>query len=219
MKKNIFCIGCLGDSLTDGYPGYSTYFNSGENERSSYPYWLNKLLLSEFENYFINKELAFINKGICGEVTEQIKARLKRDMFDTSLDHYGSLLNCVIIIGGTNDLGYGIAPSRILANIADIHRQCKENNVLSIGASIPPTQFENDRMYNKAKKESNDLLIKFFKENNIAYADLYKDLSIGDGDDNLKAEYDIGDGFHFSEEGYRKMAESLFYCFSENVFK
>ncbi|MGD9201192.1 MAG: GDSL-type esterase/lipase family protein [Chitinispirillia bacterium] len=214
MNKKVkrIIIGTLGDSLTDGHPGYSCYYETGENNRSNYQFWLTRRIkessgsVSEQEP----REIIFINKGICGEITGQIARRLYNDIIYNIQNTYMQNPDFIIIIGGTNDLGWGIDPDKILKNLTDMHTICQNEQITSIGATIPPTRFENDRGYNTQKTKTNQKLRQFFISRNIPFVDLYTGMGTDLNDSNLQPEYDFGDGLHFSVAGYKKMGDLIF---------
>jgi lysophospholipase L1-like esterase len=207
-------IYCLGNSLTAGYPGYSPSMDgisSGRgNIKSQYQYWLNNLteefLKSRMEDLSDNQipNLRFINKGIPGEVSRGLLNRIEPDLLlaDPIPDY-------VIIVIGTNDLLWGTPKKDIFKNIKKVHSLCKESDILSIGATIPPIRNEiSQRHYNKQKEELNGKLQDYFSKENIPYCDLYKGMRDQNG--NLKDEYSMNDGIHFTVKGYKKMGEIIF---------
>ena len=110
---------CLGDSLTAGYPGYdpaSDGISKGYgNYNSQYEFWLKDLCLEHLERKLgkiENIELLFVNKGIPGELTSNFLTRINYDLLS-----YKPKPNYSIIIGGTNDLGWGIPNEKIMENI------------------------------------------------------------------------------------------------------
>ncbi|MBD3352899.1 MAG: hypothetical protein GF364_15560 [Candidatus Lokiarchaeota archaeon] len=201
-------IGCLGNSLTDGHPGFSSYWGGG-NSQSQYQYWLKKLLKKDFGNtiqrYMI--DIYFENRGICGQITSQIKERLYPSLIEYPfLKHK---IDIIIIVGGTNDLGWNLSINEIFENLKEMHLTCLDEEITPIGATIPPTMFEStDREYNRRKIQLNQRLIDFFETHNIAFADLYSNMGGKNGD--LIVKYDVGDGLHFSVEGYRRMSEIIY---------
>ena len=82
---------CLGDSLTQGFPGRSSIERNGfpvrpENDnQSQYPFWLTKL-----------SGQTFINRGIAGNTVYGMRSRFDKEVVIHLPDH------CVIL-GGTND--------------------------------------------------------------------------------------------------------------------
>ena len=211
-KVKRIIIGTLGDSLTDGHPGYSCYYETGENYQSNYQYWLTERIKEAFDRESGQEtvEIICVNKGICGEITEQIARRLYNEIIYNIHNSYKQRPDFIIIIGGTNDLGWGIEPDQIVKNIADMHSICKNEGIMSIGATIPPTCFENDKRYNTQKTRTNQKLRRFFTSFGILFADLYTGMGTDLNNSNLKPEYDFGDGLHFSVAGYKKMGYLIY---------
>ncbi len=205
-------IGCLGDSLTDGFPAYSTYYNDGENSQSNYQFRIQQLIKQDYETELLRHglEVIFLSKGICGETTEQIARRLYPEIIYPIQEKFERKPDLVIIVGGTNDLGWGINPEYIEKNIAQMHTICKNEGVSTVGATIPPSRFENDPTYNNSKTSCNGKLAKFFKEEKIPFADLYNLMQTAPGDENLNPLFDAGDGLHFSVAGYHRMGEVIY---------
>jgi lysophospholipase L1-like esterase len=79
-----------------------------------------------------------------------------------------------------------------------------------MGATVPPTRFENDKEYNFRKLSVNNEIIHFFKTEKIAYAKLYAHMGDPSFHGNLKPAFDAGDGLHFSVSGYKKMGEIIY---------
>lgn len=223
FKKNEqrIIIGCLGDSLTDGHPGYSCYYERGENDQSNYQFWLTARIRKAFEPMPEKQvtEIICINKGICGEITEQIARRLYPEIIYTVQDTYKQKPDFIIIIGGTNDLGWGIDPDQIVKNIADMHHICKNEGITSIGATIPPTRFENNKGYTTKKTGTNQKLRQFFLSHGISFVDLYAGMGTNANDPNLRPEFDYGDGLHFSVAGYKKMGDLIYEVCRQKVME
>jgi len=205
---------CLGNSLTAGYPGYDPApdgISQGYgNLKSQYEYWLKDLCLEHLEKNLgtlddeIANGLLFINKGIPGELTSNFLRR-----FDFDLLKIKPKPTYSIIIGGTNDLGWGIPNEKIFGNIKELHTISRDFGILTIGGTIPPIRTEQSfGSYNKRKIELNEMLKSFFKENEIPVADLYNGMKDDEG--NLIKECAYVDGLHFSVEGYKQMGNVIF---------
>lgn len=205
---------CLGDSLTAGYPGYSRsedgILMGYGNYNSQYEFWLKECCIDYLERNLgavpddIYDELIFINKGNPGELTSNFLSRIDRDMLRISPKPDYS-----IIIGGTNDLGWGVSNENILMHIKELHDISRDQKIPSIGGTIPPIRDEQrNKSYNEQKVQLNNLFKEFFNENNIPFADLYEGMSDSEG--NLKDEYAYFDGLHFSVAGYRQMGRTIF---------
>ncbi len=200
---------CLGNSLTSGYPGYSPSIDGISkgfgNPKSQYEYWLKNFCLELLQEKKIKiNNLKFINKGIPGELTNDIIRRIEIDMLN-----YIPKPNYSIILGGSNDLGWNLEVDEICENIIKLHKISRENNIISIGATIPPIRNEISIIdYNKKKKKLNNILKDYFKKKLIPFANLNKGMSDENG--NLKKEYAYPDGLHFTVEGYHHMAYVIF---------
>ncbi len=205
---------CFGNSLTAGYPGYDPAPDGISlgygNKKSQYEYWLKNLCIEYLEEKLgsidnkIISNLLFINKGIPGELTSNFLRRIDIDLLKTRPKPEYS-----IIIGGTNDLGWGIPNEKIFNNIKKLHELSREIGIISIGGTIPPIRMETSNiLYNKRKIELNKMLKTFFSKNKILFADLYN--GIMDKEGNLKKECSYVDGLHFSVEGYRQMGITIF---------
>ncbi|MBN1215542.1 MAG: hypothetical protein JXA99_08855 [Candidatus Lokiarchaeota archaeon] len=205
---------CLGNSLTSGYPGYSPSIDGISegygNPQSQYEYWLKEFCLDYLNNEFLKLNenskvnIEFVNKGIPGELTDDLFRRI-----DTDLIHYIPKPSYSIILGGSNDLGWNSDVDKIFNNIKQLHIISRNNGIISIGATIPPIRGENFmKGYNKKKSQLNQKLKGYFIEYNIPYADLDNGMADAVGD--LKKEYANPDGIHFTVKGYYQMASVIF---------
>ncbi|TFG07277.1 MAG: hypothetical protein EU539_05320, partial [Promethearchaeota archaeon] len=177
---------------------------------SQYEYWLNNFCVDHLERNLgsiedeILDSLLFINKGVPGELTSNFLTRV-----DVDLIKIRPKPDYAIIIGGTNDLGWGIPNDKILANLVELHEISKDFGIKSIGGTIPPIRMEQSSVsYNQRKIELNIMLKEYFLDKEIPHADLYKGMMDDEG--NLKNEWAYIDGLHFSMEGYRQMGKVIF---------
>ncbi|KJR41579.1 lysophospholipase L1-like esterase, partial [Candidatus Magnetoovum chiemensis] len=69
-------------------------------------------------------------KGISGETTEDMIERFDRDVIENKPDY-------VIILGGTNDLGWDIPLNNIMSNLSFMYKKALSNNITPIAVSIP----------------------------------------------------------------------------------
>jgi lysophospholipase L1-like esterase len=99
---NQFKLLCLGDSLTEGY------------DIDPNTCWVN--LLSEREGWDI------VNAGISGDMTAGMLARLPLELDKNSYTH-------VLIMGGTNDVEFGLQPNLIISNIKAVMRQLRYRDI------------------------------------------------------------------------------------------
>lgn len=183
-------IVALGDSLTEGMVSSSW---------DMFPY-------TEFLKEMAGSGIEFKNRGICGELTGQMMVRLKKDVLELKPDY-------MILLGGANDIGWGLAAEKILKNLMEMCLIAWQHNVRPVLCAIPPV--EGSPAANEIRENINGELAAFCREENIPYIDLYTPLC-GPGDEGLKAEYS-DDGLHLSPEGYRKVAEIVYSDFIKSL--
>ena len=80
---------------------------------------------------------------VCGEEWPGARTKLKSAQYDVG-----------IIMGGTNDLAYGVSTKDIVANLASLHQMCWDAGALTVLLSIPPSAGSG----NPAHGEANDAL-------------------------------------------------------------
>jgi lysophospholipase L1-like esterase len=154
--------------------------------------------------YFAGRE--YINRGISGQVTDEILARIKPDVIDL---HPKAML----ILAGTNDISRGVAVKTIENNLSMIGDLCQANGIKPVFASITPTsdyhKAENPR--NEMTKtrpiativEVNNWLREYCRSHRYVYVDYYNALL----DTNGVLGPDLADdGLHPNAKGYRIMA-------------
>jgi lysophospholipase L1-like esterase len=154
--------------------------------------------------YFSGRE--YINRGISGQVTDEILARMKPDVIDL---HPKAML----ILAGTNDISRGVAVKTIENNLSMIGDLCQANGIHPVFASITPTsdyhKAENPR--NEMTKtrpiativEINNWLREYCRAHHYIYVDYYNALL----DTNGVIGADLADdGLHPNAKGYRIMA-------------
>jgi lysophospholipase L1-like esterase len=214
---------CFGNSLTSGFPGYSPSIDGVSDgygdPKSQYEYWLKNFCLDYLEkdlgslDDYIIDNFQFINKGIPGELTRNLLNRIETDVlkFKPKPDY-------AIIIGGSNDLGWGISVEAIFSNIKELHTRARNCKIISIGATIPPIgQEQYNSKYHNKKELINTRLKTYFNERHIPFADLYKGMSNKKG--RLARKYRYPDQLHFTVPGYRKMGEIIFNEALKNIIK
>ena len=210
-SKTLFRILAFGDSLTTGNTG-------GEEDKAMdkpYTIRLSKLLVEKHPNL----EFKVDNKGIYGElVCGEMTSRLPRVLKECGP------YDIVIILGGTNDI---IEPEQDLVDtlfegIKSLHSEVKGHRAKCIALTIPETDIyfkdlgKKDLSWVKEEGEKIRLKVNEKLRQSIFPGDdeiVLCDLAIKFPQQSLSAE-DLdkiwSDGLHFSEEGYKKMAEIIY---------
>ena len=194
MDKRL--IVAFGDSLTVGY----------QSPTMLHP-WYRETPYADFLSARMNKNGRPVNiivRGISGELTHEMVSRFHRDAIEHKPDY-------VIILGGTNDLGWGVPIDEIISNIGSMYEQAISSGIRPVGVTVPsirdfdfliPQRLE---LNNKIKSECESLA--------ISCVDLFTALA-EPGAFRLAEEYS-NDGLHLTTEGYRLLADLLY----DEVFK
>jgi len=138
------------------------------------------------------------NRGISGELTQDMLARFDRDVVALRPD-------AVILLGGSNDLGWGFDPDEVASNLTDMYDgaisldiqpvSCTIPSVLGYDEGIPPRIILN-RLIDEASQKRRMTCVDIFS-------------ATADSEGRLKKVYS-NDGLHLSTQGYRAMADAIF---------
>jgi len=185
----------LGDSLTVGFQSFGLF---GNTEMST-PY--TDFLLGHVRRDFPASSLSveIINRGVVGELSEQILARFDSDVIRLSP-------RVVIILGGSNDLGWGIAPQEVFSNLREMYELSLRNEILPIACTVPSILGFDAGI--PSRITLNKLIQEHCRKSEIRCVDLFTataDLATGRLDSRYSA-----DGLHLSTDGYRKMGDTVY---------
>lgn len=168
----------LGDSITQAWPlADASFFEAGH----------------------------FINKGIGGQTTTQMRERFACDVI-------ANTPQIVAILGGTNDIAGNsgtMTPQQTMRNLIEMAEMAKANCISVILCSVLPTV---DYPWNPGKEPAekivalNKKIADYAAQNQIVYADYYS-VTV-DGNKGLRKEFS-GDGVHLNKKGYRAIAPVL----------
>ncbi|MFX1521237.1 MAG: SGNH/GDSL hydrolase family protein [Promethearchaeota archaeon] len=190
---NIRILG-FGDSLTAGFPGYDPEFRMG-NEESQYGYWL---IESAMQEGWANIE--FDNKGVPGELARYMYGRLVTLLGKKSYE-------IVIILGGSNDIGWGFDPLQILENLRRLWQTATESGAKVVACTVPPIGSVYPPIQKAQEALNQQILTKSTYIKDIIGIDLF--FALADSDGLLKPDFNSGDDLHLSVEGYRHMGEFI----------
>ncbi len=167
----------MGDSITDGW---------------------------RLNEYFSDRD--FVNRGISGQITGQMLARMKADVIDLKPA-------AMIVLAGTNDIARGISVGVIENNLAMIADLAKAHNITPIFASVLPVsdyhKGENPawEMTKRRPPETirtlNAWIQNFCRARNYVYSDYFS--AVVDKAGFLRTDA-ANDGLHPNGTGYRLMA-------------
>ena len=190
---------CYGDSLTAGTSGMSTYpygpyleamLTNVDVKWIGLPGWT-------ADNMFRNRDNEKIG----------LRATLQRYSQQHPSNEYARYpVSLVILLAGTNDLGFGFDAEEISDNLYKMHETCYESDVPhTIAVAIPPSAYQ-------IMDESAAQLVKAVNENLRAYCAKHPDrttfVDFPFGYERGGANW-YSDGLHFSERGYQVLGEYL----------
>lgn len=189
-------IVCFGDSLTEGYQ------SSAIGSQGFTPY-------GRFLQERLGKRGRVWIRGVCGETTQDMQLRFVGDVL--SLDP-----RYVVILGGTNDLGYGWPPQTIFDNLVRMYLQAQSHGIIPVGVTIPSLGgWERDRASGsslidqaiQSRLTVNQALFQYCSTNQIPLVDAFT-ATCDSGSQELASQYSE-DGLHLTTLGYRTIADLL----------
>ena len=164
----------------------------------------------------------YINKGISGNTTSQMVKRYQTDVLEENPSWEKP--SCVVIMGGTNDLGLGLCLSQsdfsqskskimntIMTNIKYMAEQAEAKDMKVVLCSVTPCNkyYKTSSDYKgKYINELNEMIKAYANEKGFAYCDYHKALVDADGV-SLKAKYHLYDELHPNPDAYTVMEQII----------
>ena len=191
---------CFGDSLTAGFQS-PTPENPGAVET---PY-------GRFLQEALGSHASVAVSGVCGEMTAEMLMRFRGDVLARQPAF-------VVILGGTNDLGWNARPAEIMRNLLKMYEQARASGIEPVGVTVPSLR-ATERADGGANEpliqdhivrrlELNHLITAYSRSRDIACVDLFS--ATADADGRLLARQYSNDGLHLTTAGYRRLAALLF---------
>ena len=147
-----------------------------------------------------------VNKGISGDNTDLILARLTTDVVDVRPDY-------LFILVGTNDMAGLFTNEKVIANYEKILKILKEHiplTKITVQSILPTRELENRPL--PRIRLLNSMIEAAAKKYNAAYIDW---TTLFEGPDGCILEALSEDGLHLTEEGYALWAAHLRKVFTE----
>lgn len=193
-------IVCFGDSLT---AGYQTLGPANAHEQET-PYGH---VLQECLGHLGRVEIS----GICGEVTGEMVLRFR----GTVLDRKPQM---VIILGGTNDLGWNADPAEIMRNLVKMYESARAASIVPVPVTVPSIRVDAGADHPDAaawlaghiqrRQQLNRLIADYAGRKGLSYFDLFT--ATADPDSLMLAEPYSNDGLHLTTSGYRLFGRLLY---------
>jgi lysophospholipase L1-like esterase len=165
------------------------------NEQSQYGYWLTKSAMQEGRS-----NIEFDNKGVPGELVRYMYGRLVTLLGKKRYE-------IVIILGGSNDIGWGFDSRQILENLRRLWQTATESEAKVVACTVPPIGSAYPLIQKAQEAVNQQILTESTSTKDIIGVDLFSALAGSNG--LLKPDFNSGDDLHLSVEGYRHMGEFI----------
>ncbi len=185
---------CFGDSLT---AGYHVQAESGR-PLPDVPYggWLQE---------WLGERGRVSIQGRCGEITSDMMTRFSRDVVEVRPVQ-------TVILGGTNDLGWGVTPATIMMQLDHCYTVALAAGIQPVGVTVPSIRAEGSgplpawlHAHVDARLTLNRLIRERCHHHHMPCVDLFQATS--EGPSSLLAARFSCDGLHFNPAGYRTFAQ------------
>jgi lysophospholipase L1-like esterase len=183
----------FGDSLTTGFiPTRIAY--------QPYTRFLRQHLEKFWSQYSLTElNIQILNRGVNGNLTSDMLLRFQWDVLNAQPTH-------VIILGGTNDLGWELPVDEIFANLTAMYTQASEHNITPICCAVPSILGWDAGI--PPRIQLNAHIQQYCHRKHFRFVDLFTQ-TCDPYTKRLFGEYS-SDGLHFNIVGYQKIAGIIY---------
>jgi lysophospholipase L1-like esterase len=179
----------FGDSLTVGFQSPTAEHPTGETT----PY-------GGFLRAWLGASAEVLVRGVNGELTGEMAMRLGRDVIDIGPDY-------VVILGGSNDLGWGAQPPAIMRNLVTMYERCRAAGIQPVAVTVPSIRGADSLI--PVRLALNRLIADYCRDKPQPIVDLFA--ATAEQETLRLAEPYSNDGLHLTTAGYRLLAERLYH--------
>ena len=186
-------IVCFGDSLTVGY--------QSPTPDSSF---LRETPYGDFLQERLGPQACVVVSGVCGELTGEMAMRFRRDVLDRAPAS-------VVILGGTNDLGWNAAPAEIMRNLMKMYEWALAAGIKPVAVTVPSIRMGEGPALDahiRGRQNLNRLITDYCVRRLVACVDLFA--ATAEPETQVLAAAYSNDGLHLTTEGYRRLADLLY---------
>lgn len=193
---------CFGDSLTAGYQSPAI----GCPEIRETPY-------GSFLQALTGPRARIAVSGVCGELTAEMVLRFHRDVVAPAPGF-------VVILGGTNDLGWDRGPVEIMRNLLTMYEMALGAGIQPVAVTVPSIRVDLPRGggeeegrrwvtdHIERRAQLNRLIDDYGAKQGVAVVDLFA--ATAEPDTRMLAAAFSNDGLHLTTKGYRLLARLLY---------
>lgn len=186
-------IVALGDSTTAGTPGFQSPLEAppgGRGDvRSQYAWWL----------MHARPDWQVLNRGVNGERSDEIAARVERDVLSAAPD-------AVIVVAGVNDIYQGRPAADVIEQLRRIYDEALGRGIPVVAGTILPYDTATPEQNARMRQVNEWVRERCERSAAMAFADTRAAVAAPFDPDRL---FDSPDGLHPSVDGYRRMADAL----------
>ncbi len=193
-------IVCFGDSLTAGFQ--SPTADNPHGIETPYGRFLQELT---------GPAVRVSVSGICGELTGEMARRFRLAVLAHQPTH-------VVILGGTNDLGWNALPEDIMRNLLKMYELAAAAGIKPVPVTVPSIRVGDDLRSEEGcrwfaahldrRHQLNTLILRYAESKRLVAFDLFAATAEPETQQ-LAARYS-NDGLHLTTAGYRLVAERLY---------
>ena len=187
-------IVALGDSLTVGETGFSV-----AEPVVSYPKCLGVLAEEYLRERGSDVNVEVLNRGVNGDLTSGMLERFSRDVVDEKADY-------VIILGGTNDIGWGFDSRMIAHNLTSMYDGARNKGIGAVACSVPSVLGFDELI--PPRLDLNRAIRREAEERKMPFLDLFT--ATADQRNKRLLEDYSADGLHLNSKGYERMGKYVF---------
>ncbi len=185
-------IVAMGDSITAGYPGFSSPIESppdgAGDERSQYEYWMVK----EHRDWMV------LNRGINGERTDHMVARFEKDVADERP-------NLVVVLGGINDVYQGFTAKFVTLNLSRMYTLALDASIVPVACTVLPYNMIEEQEAS-VRNDVNAWIERESAKLGIPFCDTARVASDPGDPDRL---FSTPDGYHPDVRCYRRIGDEV----------
>lgn len=184
---------CFGDSLTAGYQTPSPVHASDGDT----PYG------HVLQDYLGQRGRVEVS-GICGEVTGEMVLRFRAAVLDRRPQ-------MVIILGGTNDLGWNADPAEIMRNLTKMYELARASSITPVPVTVPSIRVDLGEdnpdaaswvaQHIPRRQRLNAMIADYAARKGLRHIDLFT--ATAEPETLLLAQPYSNDGLHLTSSGYR----------------
>jgi len=189
-------IVALGDSLTVGQTGFTL---SADEAVVPYPKCLEILAKQYLRNIQSGDNIKVVNKGVNGDLTSGMLERFSTDVVDEKADY-------LIVLGGTNDIGWGLDLATIVHNLTSIYDAARNKSISAVACSVPSILGYDELISPRLKL--NTVIRTESEKRKMPLLDLFT--ATADQRNNRLMEEYSADGLHLNSKGYERIGKYIF---------